>query len=65
MLKPETLFDAIGGLAVLAMAGGGAVFAMLGHGRAWDVALYGALAGLALGGLSVVVVVWLVSVLWR
>lgn len=65
MPKPDTLFDAIGGLAVLAMAGGGAVFAAQRHGWAWDSALYGALAGLALGSLAVVAVAWLVLRLIR
>ncbi|KZE27743.1 hypothetical protein [Crenobacter luteus] len=62
-IRADTVFNAIGWLAVAAMAGGGAAFAR--HGWAWDTALYGALAGLALGSLAVVAIAWLVSVLWR
>lgn len=64
-IKADTVFSAVGWLAMAAMAGSGAAFAVQRHGWAWDAALYGALAGLALGGLTVVVVAWLVSVLWR
>lgn len=64
-IKADTVFSTIGWLAVLTMAGSGAVFAVQRHGWAWDTALYGALAGLVLGGLSVVAVAWLVSVRWR
>jgi hypothetical protein len=63
MSKADAVFSAIGWQAVAAMAGGGAVFAAQRHGWVWDTALYGALAGLALGGLFVVAVAWLVSVL--
>lgn len=65
MNKADAAFSAVGWLAVAAMAGGGAVFTAQRHGWAWDTALYAALAGLALGGLSMVAVAWLVSVLWR
>lgn len=65
MSKADAAFSAVGWLAVAAMAGGGTVFAVQRHGWAWDSALYGALAGLALGSLSVVAVAWLVLRLIR